>query len=63
MKIVKQNQLKIVIYRAVKNRCMLHGRVFVMRRRFSQLSNTSFLVATLISFLDLNYKCIMEAIL
>ena len=30
MKIVKENQPKIVIFTAVKNRCMLHGRVFVM---------------------------------
>ena len=30
MKIVKICQLKIVIFTAVKNRCMLHGRVFVM---------------------------------
>ena len=30
MKIVKKIQLKIVIFTAVKNRCMLHGRVFVM---------------------------------
>ena len=30
MKIVKKNQLKIVIFTAVKNRCILHGRVFVM---------------------------------
>ena len=26
----KKNQLKIVIFTAVKNRCILHGRVFVM---------------------------------
>ena len=30
MKIVKKFQPKIVIFTAVKNRCMLHGRVFVM---------------------------------
>ena len=30
MKKVKTNQLKIVIFTAVKNRCILHGRVFVM---------------------------------
>ena len=30
MKIVKKILLKIVIFTAVKNRCMLHGRVFVM---------------------------------
>ena len=26
----KKNQLKIVSFTAVKNRCLLHGRVFVM---------------------------------
>ena len=31
MKIVKKNQMKIVIFSAVKNRCMLHGRVCVMK--------------------------------
>ena len=30
MKIVKIFQLKIVIFTAFKNRCILHGRVFVM---------------------------------
>ena len=30
MKIVKTFHLKIVIFTAVKIRCMLHGRVFVM---------------------------------
>ena len=30
MKIVKKIQLKIVIFTAVKNRCILHGHVFVM---------------------------------
>ena len=30
MKIVKTNSLKSVIFTAVKNRCILHGRVFVM---------------------------------
>ena len=30
MKIVKKNTLKIGIFTAVKNRCILHGRVFVM---------------------------------
>ena len=32
MKIVKTIQLKIVIFTAVKNRCILHGHVFVMMR-------------------------------
>ena len=30
MKIVTKIQLKIVIFTAMKNRCILHGRVFVM---------------------------------
>ena len=30
MKIVKNNSLKSVIFPAVKNRCILHGRVCVM---------------------------------
>ena len=29
MKIIRKFQLKIVIFTAVKNRCILHGRVFV----------------------------------
>ena len=31
MKIVKNFQLKIVISSAVRNRCILHGLVFVMK--------------------------------
>ena len=31
MKIVKRIQLKIVFFTAEENRCILHGRVFVMR--------------------------------
>ena len=31
MKIKKKIQPKIVIFTAVKNHCILHGRVFVMR--------------------------------
>ena len=30
MKIVKKNQQKIVIFTSAENRCILHGRVFVM---------------------------------
>ena len=30
MSIVKTIQLKIVIFTAVKNRCILHGHIFVM---------------------------------
>ena len=33
MKIVEKIKLKIVIFTAVKNRCILHGRVFVMFRK------------------------------
>ena len=39
MKKVKKFQLKIVIFTAVKNRCMLHARVFVMK----QLNSTQVL--------------------
>ena len=38
MKIVKKIQLKIVIFTAVKNCCILHGRVFVM---FYNKNNTT----------------------
>ena len=34
MKIVKKNQLKIVIFTAVKNLCILHGRVFILFSHF-----------------------------
>ena len=34
MKIVQKIQLKIVIFTAVKNRCILHGRVFAMSSKF-----------------------------
>ena len=33
MKIVKKSQLKIFIFTAMKNRCILHGRVFVMEMK------------------------------
>ena len=33
MKIVKKNHLKIVIFTAVKYRCILYGNVYVMRSR------------------------------
>ena len=36
MKIVLKNQLKVVIFTAVKNRCMLHGPVFVMRVKMNK---------------------------
>ena len=41
MKIVKNNQLKIVIFTAVKNRCILHGHVFVMFVRNKRLRLSS----------------------
>ena len=34
MKIVKKIQLKIVIFTAVENLCILHGRVLVMDSTF-----------------------------
>ena len=34
MKKVKKNQMKIIIFTPVKNRCMLHGHVFVMSHCF-----------------------------
>ena len=39
MKIVKRIQLKIVIFTAVTNRCILHGRVFVMISQSDLLRN------------------------
>ena len=41
MKMVKRNQLKIFIFTAVKNRCILHGRVFVMNSRSRENSNNT----------------------
>ena len=38
MKIVKKNQLKIVIFPTVKNPCILHGRVFVINYPKSAMS-------------------------
>ena len=40
MKIIKKNQLKIVNFTAVKNRCMLHGHVFVMKMSSCELMAT-----------------------
>ena len=37
MKIVEKIQLKIVIFTAVKNHCMLHGRVIVIYRGYSNV--------------------------
>ena len=34
----KKNQMKIVIFTAVKNRCILHGRVFVMNIVYEKLT-------------------------
>ena len=41
MKIVKTIYLKIVIFTGVKNRCILHGRVFVMRTLSASKLNCS----------------------
>ena len=38
MKIVETILLKIVIFTAVKNRCILHGRVFVIRKNRKKMS-------------------------
>ena len=38
MKIIKKNQLKMFIFTAVKYRCILHGRVFIMRYVVSALN-------------------------
>ena len=38
MKIVKKNQMKIVIFTAVKNRCMLHRRVFASEAEHKRMS-------------------------
>ena len=43
MKIVKKIQLKIVIFTAVKNRCILHGRVFVMVNSLGHAGMLSYL--------------------
>ena len=40
MKIVKKIQLKIINFSAVKNRCILHGRVSVMLIAFLNLDPT-----------------------
>ena len=42
MKIVKKILLKIVILTAVKNRCMLHGRVFVRYEPRCNKTNATF---------------------
>ena len=45
----KKNQLKIVIFTAVKNRCVLHGRVFVISlAQFFMLSFHLFLCLPLL---------------
>ena len=40
MRIVKKIEMKIVIFTAVKNRCMLHGRIFVIKRHRPVLAST-----------------------
>ena len=39
MKKVKKIKLRIVIFTAVKNRCILHGRVFVMLPKDQTIQN------------------------
>ena len=58
MKIVQKIQLKSVIFTVVKNRCMLHGRVFVMKPHLNTLEcnkilgvYTSFILQTNTGFL------------
>ena len=46
MKIVKIFRLKIVIFTALKNRCMLHGRVFVMTFYFVRSSRHAIISST-----------------
>ena len=41
MKKDKIFQLKIVIFTAVKNRCILHGRVFVMLRQLKMIMQSA----------------------
>ena len=43
MKKVKKTQPKIVIFTAVKNRCILHGRVFIMSAVHAGMTATIFL--------------------
>ena len=45
-------QSKIVIFTAVKNRCMFHGHVFVMRSHIDTISQASKLVR--------RYSCLMS---
>ena len=51
MKIVKKYQLKIVIFTPLKNRCILHGRIFVMYTFLSRCmaDQQSFFAAKIIS--------------
>ena len=54
MKIVRNIQLKIVIFTAVKNRCILHGRVFVM---FMCTLNEKLIVLTFFKWAILDVCC------
>ena len=56
MKIVKRILLKIVIFTAVKNRCILHGRVFVMNCSIRIL----FSVSTTLG-INISLNCILLA--
>ena len=56
MKIVKIIKLKIVIFTAVKNRCILHGRVFVM----TPLSITLYIRSMYVTKIPLNTKDVIN---
>ena len=50
MKIVKKNQLKIVIFTAVKNRCILYRHVFVMVIKLSSKKASTEKIFMLVTF-------------
>ena len=59
MKIVEKNQVKIVIFTAVKNRCILHGHVFVM---MSMGATYAVLVGHFFRFCEIDMFCIVAVI-
>ena len=62
--IVKKIHMKIVIFRAVKNRCMLHGHVFVMDLIFQMISLLPGKVLRLLEFVGFsgNKVCYMSCV-
>ena len=56
MKIVKKNQLKIIIFTAVKNFCILHGRVFVMLTILDTIDLLSYCRADKVQICSLLFK-------